>query len=449
MEILGIVLFVVGFILGIVLSWFIFNKLKSRELPEVSIEQLKTENISLKKDIEHLIAKLEETKLEIGTKENKELSLNQENTALKIQLSEAKSNYINLEEKLANQTKDLAEIQEKFSQEFKLLANSILKQNTEDFAKTHQKELNEILNPLKEKISSFETSVQQKYVDETKERASLKQEIKNLLELNQTLNLQAQNLTNALKGDNKKQGNWGEMVLERILESSGLIKGEEYETQYSDVNNTQQRIRPDVLIKLPDDKHIIVDSKVSLIAYERYVSSEDTTEKELELKNHVLSVKAHVKSLSEKNYQTGLGINSPDFVLLFIPIESSFSLAIQGDADLYNYAWDKKVVIVSPTTLLATLRTIASVWKHERQTKNALEIADKAGRLYDKFKSFVDDMQKIDRGISATRSAYDDAFNKLKSGTGNLIRRTEQIKELGAKTNKSLAKDLIIESHEE
>ncbi|MBL1144623.1 MAG: DNA recombination protein RmuC [Bacteroidetes bacterium] len=449
MEILGIVLFVVGFILGIVLSWFIFNKLKSRELPEVSIEQLKTENISLKKDIEHLIAKLEETKLEIGTKENKELSLNQENTVLKIQLSEAKSNYINLEEKLANQTKDLAEIQEKFSQEFKLLANSILKQNTEDFAKTHQKELNEILNPLKEKISSFETSVQQKYVDETKERASLKQEIKNLLELNQTLNLQAQNLTNALKGDNKKQGNWGEMVLERILESSGLIKGEEYETQYSDVNNTQQRIRPDVLIKLPDDKHIIVDSKVSLIAYERYVSSEDTTEKELELKNHVLSVKAHVKSLSEKNYQTGLGINSPDFVLLFIPIESSFSLAIQGDADLYNYAWDKKVVIVSPTTLLATLRTIASVWKHERQTKNALEIADKAGRLYDKFKSFVDDMQKIDRGISATRSAYDDAFNKLKSGTGNLIRRTEQIKELGAKTNKSLAKDLIIESHEE
>ena len=249
--------------------------------------------------------------------------------------------------------------------------------------------------------------------------------------------------------NNKKQGNWGEMVLERILESSGLIKGEEYETQYSDVNNTQQRIRPDVLIKLPDDKHIIVDSKVSLIAYERYVSSEDTTEKELELKNHVLSVKAHVKSLSEKNYQTGLGINSPDFVLLFIPIESSFSLAIQGDADLYNYAWDKKVVIVSPTTLLATLRTIASVWKHERQTKNALEIADKAGRLYDKFKSFVDDMQKIDRGISATRSAYDDAFNKLKSGTGNLIRRTEQIKELGAKTNKSLAKDLIIESHEE
>ena len=270
-----------------------------------------------------------------------------------------------------------------------------------------------------------------------------------MLELNNTLNNQAQNLTNALKGDNKQQGNWGEMVLERILESSGLIKGEEYETQFSDTNSDNKRIQPDVLIKLPDSKHIIVDSKVSLVAYERFTNSEEETERDLALKNHVLSVKNHVKHLSEKNYQTGIGVNSPDFVLLFIPIESSFSAAIQGDEGLYNYAWDKKVVIVSPTTLLATLRTIASVWKHERQTKNAIEIADKAGRLYDKFKSFIDDMQKIDRGINATRTAYDDAFNKLKTGTGNLIRRAENIKELGAKTNKSIPQDLIIDSNED
>ncbi len=450
MDFIGVVIFILGLFTGFVLAWFGLKKKDNQEETDgVNNEELKVENINLKKDVEHLNSRIDKSIEEFEKQRNKENQLNNEKLELSSKLSEVKANYKNLEEKLNSQTNELEKLQERFTQEFKLVANSILKQNSEEFSKAHQKELQDILTPLKEKIKTFESSVEKKYVDETKERSALKQEIKQLLELNNTLNNQAQNLTNALKGDNKQQGNWGEMVLERILESSGLIKGEEYETQFSDTNSDNKRIQPDVLIKLPDSKHIIVDSKVSLVAYERFTNSEEETERDLALKNHVLSVKNHVKQLSEKNYQTGIGVNSPDFVLLFIPIESSFSAAIQGDEGLYNYAWDKKVVIVSPTTLLATLRTIASVWKHERQTKNAIEIADKAGRLYDKFKSFIDDMQKIDRGINATRTAYDDAFNKLKTGTGNLIRRAENIKELGAKTNKSIPQDLIIDSNED
>lgn len=449
MDITGVIIFILGLCIGFVAAWFFLKKKRHDDNSTNNSEAILIENISLKKDVEHLNSRIEKSLEEFEKQRNREQALTNEKVELNVKLSETKTQYANLQERLESQTKELENLQERFTKEFKLIANSVLKQNSEEFSKAHHKELKEILSPLKEKINSFESSVEKKYVDETKERSALKQEIRQLMELNNTLNNQAQNLTNALKGDNKKQGNWGEMVLERILESSGLIKGEEYETQFSDTNVDNKRIQPDVLIKLPDNKHIIVDSKVSLVSYERFTNSEDETEREMELKNHTLSVKNHVKLLSEKNYQTGIGVNSPDFVLLFIPIESSFSAAIQGDEGLYNYAWDRKVVIVSPTTLLATLRTIASVWKHERQTKNAIEIADKAGRLYDKFKSFIDDMQKIDRGLNATRSAYDDAFNKLKSGTGNLIRRAETIKELGAKTSKSLPQELIVDSRDE
>lgn len=450
MDIIGVIIFILGLLIGFGMAWFVFkNKQNSNSDIQDNSEAQKIENINLKKDVEHLNSRIDKSIEEFEKQRNREAVLTNDKLELNAKLYETKANFVNLQEKLNSQTSELEKLQVRFTNEFKLVANSILKQNSEEFSKAHQKELNDILTPLKEKIQLFETSVEKKYIDETKERSSLKQEIRQLMEMNNTLNDQAQNLTNALKGDNKKQGNWGEMVLERILESSGLIKGEEYETQFSDTNVDNKRIQPDIIIKLPDDKHIIVDSKVSLVSYERYTNSNDEEERELELKNHVLSVKSHVKILSEKNYQTGIGVNSPDFVLLFIPIESSFSAAVQGDESLYNYAWDRKVVIVSPTTLLATLRTIASVWKHERQTKNAIEIADKAGRLYDKFKSFIDDMQKIDRGINATRTAYDDAFNKLKSGTGNLIRRAETIKELGAKTSKSLPQDLILDSNDE
>jgi len=255
-------------------------------------------------------------------------------------------------------------------------------------------------------------------------------------------------LAKALKGDNKKQGNWGEIILEKVLERSGLVKGQEYETQFSTNNEQGKRIQPDAVIFLPDNKHIIVDSKVSLIAYEAFVNAASDEEKDKYIKLHLESVRNHVKELSEKDYQTSADFNTPDFVLLFIPIESSFSVAVQADQEIFNYAWDRKIVIVSPSTLLATLRTIASVWKQERQTKNALDIARQSGNLYDKFVGFVEDLEKIGKSIDTSKSSYESAFNKLKTGSGNLIKRAEDIKKLGAKSTKNLP-DKLIESDSE
>lgn len=443
MDFIAVIIFISGLLLGFFAARF-FNK-KGDNSSSEELNRLQNENLSLKKDVEHFESRIKNSLDEFNKQKEREKELQEEKLVLNGKLSVSQTNFLNLEEKLNAQKEELSELYERFNKEFKLAANDILRQNSEDFSKAHQKELNELLNPLKEKIKSFESSVEKKYVDELKERSDLKSEIKQLMELNKTLNEQAVNLTTALKGENKTQGNWGEMVLERILESSGLIKGEEYETQFSDTSVDNKRIQPDVLIRLPDDKHIIVDAKVSLVAYEKFVSESDEKEKEKHLKNHIISVKSHVKLLSEKNYQSGIGVNSPDFVLLFMPMEPAFSLAMQNDPNIFMYAWDKKVVIVSPTTLLASLRTIASVWKHERQTKNALDIADRAGRLYDKFKGFVDDMQRIDKGLSAAKNAYDDAFNKLSTGKGNLVGRAEKIKALGAKTSKEIPKELIEE----
>lgn len=439
MDINILIFFIVGLAVGFTIGFLKYRKNNS----EVNSAELLNENIGFKKEVELLKERINNSIEKFKEQEQKETSLQSQNTELERKLAAKESEYKNLSERLKEQKDELEKLQEKFTKDFSLIANKILKSNSEEFSKSHKKELDTVLEPLKEKLVEFEKKVEDRYKENRDERMSLKHELENLTKLNNELNLQAKNLTNALKGESKKQGNWGEMILERILESSGLIKGQEYETQFSDTNIDQKRIQPDVVIKLPDDKHIIVDAKVSLVAYERFVSSENEDEKVSFLKDHILSVKNHVSQLSAKNYQTGIGVNSPDFVLLFIPIESSFSLAIQGDPELYNFAWDKKVVIVSPTTLLATLRTIASVWKHEKQTKNAIEIADRAGKLIDKFTNFVGDLQKIEKGISQAQGAYDDAFNKLKGGKGNLIRQTEQIKELGAKTTKELPKELI------
>ena len=244
----------------------------------------------------------------------------------------------------------------------------------------------------------------------------------------------ANNLTKALKGDNKKQGTWGEIVLERVLETSGLVKDREYSIQKSLNSAEGARLQPDVIINLPDEKNLIVDAKISLVAYERMVSAEDEEEKLIYLKQHLLSIKNHIDGLSAKNYQHLYAINSPDFVLLFLPIEASFSITVQADTEIFNYAWNRKVVLVSPTTLLATLRTIASIWKVDRQNKNVFEIAEEAGALYDKFVGFLNDMEKIGKHIEQTQKAHDDAFKKLQYGSGNLIGKVEKIKKLGAKT---------------
>jgi len=264
-----------------------------------------------------------------------------------------------------------------------------------------------------------------------------------LQELSLRLDKDARNLTNALKADTKKQGSWGEMVLERILEESGLVKGQEYFVQESGQHEDGRRLRPDVVIQLPEGKHLIIDSKVSLTAYQAFVSGEDEAAKARDLKKHIDSVKNHVKELNEKNYTAIKGINSPDFVLMFMPIEPAFALALQSDQDLFNFAWERKIVIVSPTTLLATLRTIESIWRQEKQTRNALEIASQGGKLYDKFVGFLVDLEKIGTNLNRASDAYQEAHKKLSSGKGNILTQVEKMKTLGAKTSKSLPQQYL------
>ncbi len=343
------------------------------------------------------------------------------------------------QEKLQQQAKDLEAMQQRLTVEFENIANRVMKQRSEEFSVTHQRSLKDILDPLKERIVDFERKVDENYALELREKLRLSEELKNLTELNVRISQEANNLTRALKGDVKKQGNWGEIVLERVLERSGLTNGQEYQREVVLEGSEAQVQRPDVIVHLPDKKHIVIDSKVSLVAYERFVSANDELSAQLALKEHIVSLRTHVKTLSDKNYQNANNINTPDFVLMFMPIEAAFSVAVQTDAELFSYAWERNIVVVSPTTLLATLRTIASIWKQENQTRNAQEIARLSGSLYDKFVGFVEDLDRIKKGIEQTSKAYDEAVKKLREGRGNIIQTSKKIKELGAKTgNKEL-----------
>jgi len=345
----------------------------------------------------------------------------------------------NLAEKLENQKGEIENLQKRLTTEFENIAQKILKERSDEFSISNHKSLSEILNPLKERIQDFEKKVDETYKNELRDKISLSEEVKALARLNTRISEEANNLTKALKGDVKKQGNWGEVILERVLERSGLTRGQEYEREVVVDGADSSVQRPDVIIHLPDNKHIIIDSKVSLVAYERLMSAETEELRVAYLKDHINSLRSHVKLLSEKNYQNAQNLNTPDFVLMFLPIEASFSVAVQGDSDIFAYAWERKIVIVSPTTLLATLRTISSIWKQENQTKNAQEIARLSGALYDKFIGFAEDMAKIKTNIDRTSNSFDDAMKKMKDGSGNIIRTAEKIKELGAKTgNKSL-----------
>jgi len=341
--------------------------------------------------------------------------------------------------KLETQKTEIESLQKRLTVEFENIATKILKERSDEFSVSNHKNLSEILNPLKERIQMFEKKVDETYDKELRDKISLREEVRKLTELNTRVSQEANNLTKALKGDVKKQGNWGEVILERVLERSGLTRGQEYEREVVVEGNDALVQRPDVIIHLPDNKHVVIDSKVSLVAYERLMSAETEEHRVLYLKDHISSLRNHVKLLGEKNYQNAQNINTPDFVLMFLPIEASFSVAVQGDSEIFSYAWERKIVVVSPTTLLATLRTISSIWKQENQTKNAQEIARLSGALYDKFIGFAEDMAKIKANIDRTSGSYDDAMKKMKEGSGNIIRTAEKIKELGAKTgNKSL-----------
>jgi DNA recombination protein RmuC len=365
-------------------------------------------------------------------------------------LESARSYYKSQQEKLNEQKADIEQVRNHFQKEFENVAEKLLKEKSKEFIDVNRNNLDTILGPLKENLKTFEEKVDKVYKVESDERNLLRGELTQLMALNKLISEEASSLTKALKGDNKKQGNWGEVILERVLERSGLVKDREYRLQASMTGVDGSRFQPDVIIDLPDEKHLVVDSKVSLIAYERLVNCESEDERKLYSKAHVESIRSHVHGLSSKNYHDLYQINSPDFVLLFIPIESSFSFAVQIDAELFSDAWDKRVVIVSPSTLLATLRTIASIWKQERQNRNVLEIARLSGTMYDKFVGFVNDMEGIGKNIKQSQTAYDNAINKLTEGNGNLTKTAEKIKNLGAKANKQLdQKYIAIEDSED
>ena len=429
MDITGIILLIVGIGVGFALGW-LFKKNNATGSTD-NTSELKEEIGSLNGRLAAAVENYKEQKSQI-----EKLSLQKDE--LLATNSQLQADNENLTQRLKEHKQEVEELQKKFTTEFENIANKLLKQNTTDFAEANQKRLDEILKPLRENIKTFEQKVDDKYEKELKERTSLMEQIKSLSELNQQMREDAQSLTKALKGDSKTQGSWGELILEKILESSGLIKGEEYQTEDYYTNQIGGGSRLDVIIKLPDDKQIIIDSKVSITAYTNYIDTDDEAEKEIQAKAHIASVKSHIDLLAKKDYSQIPGLNTPDFVLMFMPSEPSFSFTLQNDTNIYNYAWDKKIVIVSPTTLLATLKTVASVWKQERQTKNALEIARQSGALYDKFVGFIDDLEKIQKGITTSQEAYNGAINKLKTGNGNLIGRAEKIRILGAKTSKQI-----------
>lgn len=368
--------------------------------------------------------------------------LNQKKNEVEIQLERKIVENENLNEKLLYQKNDLEQLQEKFKTDFENLAHKILEQKSAKFTSLNKDNISQILDPLKEKIQNFEKKVDQNNLDFLKTHSELGEKLKNLNELNHKISQDAENLTKALKGDNKAQGNWGELILERVLEKSGLVKGQEYEVQQSFEDETGKKFMPDVVIKLPNKKQMVIDSKVSLISYEKYVNATDKKEKEEHLKAHLKSLKTHLKQLSEKKYENLGQRKSPDFVLMFIPIEPALYLAQNEDSAFFYSAFEQNILLVSPTTLLSTLRTVETIWKNEKQQQNANEIAKHAGNLYDKFSSLLNELETIGKRIKSTDTAYQNALKKL-TGNQNLIKDVRKLKELGVSTSKNIDSDWI------
>ena len=409
-----IIYILIGIIIGVIIG-LLFSKTKSA---------------AFEANNNMLNESLNQVKNELEKERSNTLQLNRD-------LSSARTAYVNLEEKLNEHKKEIEKLQDIFTKEFENVANRILKDTSDTFTRQNKTNIDDILRPLGEKIQDFEKKVRDAQIEDTKHRQSFIQHIKDLHEEYQKLSNDATNLTKALKGDTKTQGSWGEFILESILEKSGLVKGREYSVQESLRNKEGDLLRPDVIVKLPEDKNIVIDSKVSLTAYEAYCSSENE-DSEKYLSEHIGSIRRQIKELSPKEYQNLYGIQSLDFVLMFIPIEPAFALAVQNDQSLFYDAFEKNIVIVSPTTLLATLRTISSIWKQEKQNRNALDIARQSADLYDKFVGFLEDLKNIGDSLKNSKDSYDKAMNKLVEGRGNLIKRVENLRNLGITPAKSI-----------
>jgi DNA recombination protein RmuC len=442
---MDIIFLLIGIIGGFVAAWLFFKLKLSKPNLQITEEMtgLKDDinNLSVKSEVDkekikNLIADLENSKQQIETKEINILELTKNLTA-------KTSDFDHLAEKLKEQKQELENIREKFTVEFKNLANEILDEKSKKFTEQNKTNLDQILKPLGEKIKEFEKKVDDVYDKEAQQRFSLKEEVKRLAELNQQVSKEAHNLTQALKGQSKTQGNWGEMILENILERSGLVKDREYFVQKSFTDKDGKRLQPDVVINYPGDKNVVIDSKVSLTAYEKYATSELKEEQDTALKEHLNSVRKHIDELHSKNYQHIYELNSLDFVMMFMPVEPAFLLAIQHDPGLWNYAYDKSILLISPTNLIAALKMVASMWQQEYQGRNVLEIADESGKLYDKFVGLVDDLVDVGRKLKTTQTSYENSMKKLSEGKGNLVSRVEKIKKLGAKASKELPKAIV------
>jgi DNA recombination protein RmuC len=398
--------------------------------------------------------KVQSQQEQIASLINEEETLKTERKNLLQDLSSVKERSVELDkenkyqkEMLEKQKAEIEDIGKKFAAEFKILADSILEDKSKRFTELNQKNIESLLKPLGENINLFQKKVEEVYDRESKERFSLGKEVEKLVLLNQKISEEANNLTNALKGQVKQQGNWGEMILESILEKSGLVKGREYFVQESLKGDEGKRLQPDVIISYPDDRKVVIDSKVSLVAYERYCSAESPEDQAKALAEHMRSIKVHVDTLSGKSYQDLLG--SLDFVMMFVPIEPAFMLAMQTDLELWSYAYNRRVLLISPTNLIAALKMIFDLWQREHQNRHALEIAERGGKLFDKFVSFVESLTSIGVNLDRSKESYESALKQLSTGSGNLVSQVQKIKELGAKAKKSLPESMLESLEEE
>lgn len=402
------------------------------------LEIYKEQHLEIKNDAASQLLKVKE-ELDILRKEKENLSR---------ELARRNSDFDNLHQRNLEQKQEVEKLQEKFSKEFENLANRILDQKSEKFTLLNKENIQNVLNPLNEKIKTFEEKIDKNSIDFIERHAQLGKQLQFLNEQNLKISEEATNLTRALKGNTQMQGNWGEMILERVLERSGLQKNSEYFVQQNFHTENGKNVRPDIVIHLPGNKKMIVDSKVSLVAYERCINETEDFNRKKHLKDHLISVKKRVEELSQKNYNRLYDMESPDFVLLFIPIESAFAMASNDYPNLYSDAFDKNIIIVTPTTLLAVLKTVDSMWQNEKQKQNAIDIATQAGALYDSFAKLTEDLLKVGRQIDTVQGSYETAMKKL-TGKGNLINRVEKLKKLGAKASKQVDQKLISRSDNE
>lgn len=424
------------------------------------LQQLELQLSECKAQLEQSQFKLEQQQTVIGSLQTHAQRNNQlesqlsdlQRKAMQTQLELSKSNAMQQMVKVQYETEKsaleekielLKETEERLNTQFENMANRIFESRSEKFHQQNNHQMDAILSPFKQQLEGFRKQVQESYSQEQSQRTALQHQLDSLKTLNQQMSLDAVNLTNALKGDNKQQGNWGEVILSRVLEESGLREGHEYQTQQDLKNEQGKHFKPDVIVHLPENKDVVIDSKVSLTAYERYFNSDDTIDQQQAIKAHILSLKNHIKGLSQKDYQQLHGLTSLDYVLMFIPLEPAFLLAIEQEPALINYALEHNIMLVSPTNLLVALRTINNIWRYEYQNQNAQQIAKQAGKIYDKLCGFLVDMEKLGRAIETAEKSFDTAMNKLTSGRGNVIKQAHQLQLMGVETSKKIDQQLI------